>query len=54
MSQSYGVKEAREPREPRKRINLCGDCGKPVSETELLCTECRQNVYTVDSGVRPC
>ena len=27
--------------EPKQRINLCGDCGQPVGETELLCEECR-------------
>jgi predicted amidophosphoribosyltransferase len=41
---SFGVKEAREPRikqDRRPRINLCGACGGEVSETELLCEDCR-------------
>lgn len=41
---SFGAKEAREPRiraDRRPRVNLCGACGEEVSETELLCVECR-------------
>lgn len=41
---SFGAKEAKEPRiqrERKPRVNLCGACGAAVSETELLCVECR-------------
>ena len=37
---SYGVKEARINQERKPRVNLCGDCGVEVAETELLCDEC--------------
>lgn len=44
---SFGAKEARETRikaDSRPRVNLCGDCGCEISETELLCYECRRPV----------
>jgi hypothetical protein len=38
---SFGTKEARISTERKPRVNLCGDCGCRISETELLCTDCR-------------
>jgi hypothetical protein len=38
----YGSKEARINQERRVRVNLCGDCGQEISETELLCETCRR------------
>jgi predicted amidophosphoribosyltransferase len=38
--------------EPRNSSNLCGDCGDPVSETELLCETCRIELYLVNAGPR--
>jgi hypothetical protein len=37
----YGAREARINRERSARVNLCGDCGCEVAETELLCKDCR-------------
>jgi hypothetical protein len=42
---SFGAKEARETRikaDRKPRVNLCGDCGDEISETELLCESCRR------------
>jgi hypothetical protein len=42
---SFGVQEEKESRikaDRRPRVNLCGDCGCAVSETELLCADCRE------------
>jgi hypothetical protein len=39
---SYGAKEARINQQRKPRVNLCGACGVTVSETELLCADCRQ------------
>lgn len=37
---AYAVKEARINSERKPRVNLCGDCGREIHETELLCEEC--------------
>jgi predicted amidophosphoribosyltransferase len=42
---SFEAKEIRETKikaDRRPRISLCGDCGDEISETELLCAECRK------------
>lgn len=48
---SCGTKEAKEyPRikaDRKPRVNLCGSCGLAVSETELLCEDCRQGIVYV-------
>lgn len=41
----------REPKvkgDRRPRVNLCGVCGEEISETELLCKDCRR----MDDGIR--
>jgi hypothetical protein len=40
----YGAKEARINRERSPRVNLCGNCGCAVGETELLCDDCRDTL----------
>ena len=43
---SFSVQEAREPRikaDRRPRVNLCGECGDEIDETELLCEDCRRS-----------
>jgi len=51
----YGVKEAlqesRRGRSPRQRVNLCGSCGTAISETELLCKDCRLVGQLVGGGL---
>lgn len=46
----YGAKEARINRERRPESNECGGCGKEISRTELLCTECRGTTYPTNAG----
>ena len=41
--------EARIKGDRRPRITLCGDCGQIVSETELLCADCRQSILIQDT-----
>ena len=41
--------EARIKGDRKPRYNLCGDCGCCVSDTELLCTECRQSILIQDT-----
>ena len=41
--------EARIKGDRKPRYNLCGDCGRVVAETELLCTECRQSILIQDT-----
>jgi hypothetical protein len=36
----YAAREARINQERKPRVNLCGDCGVEVSDTELLCEKC--------------
>jgi succinate dehydrogenase/fumarate reductase-like Fe-S protein len=44
----YGAKEARINRERSARVNLCGDCGCEISETELLCHACETRWESVE------
>lgn len=47
----YGAKEARINRETRVRVNLCGSCGEEIDQNELLCTDCRGTMGSVESDV---
>jgi hypothetical protein len=46
---SAAMAEARIKGDRKPRYNLCGDCGQVVSETDLLCTECRQLILIQDT-----
>ena len=50
---SYGTKEARIERERHTRVNLCGVCGREISDTELLCENCHKGVETSEEGDLP-
>jgi hypothetical protein len=50
---SSAIAEARIKGDRKPRYNLCGDCGQGVSETELLCTECRQSILIQDTEEEP-
>jgi predicted amidophosphoribosyltransferase len=47
---SFGAKEARIHENRKPRINLCGSCGAEVSETELLCKDCRKEPVPLERG----
>ena len=48
--------EARIRGDRKPRYNICGDCGCPIAETELLCEDCRVSILVQDTegedGVR--
>jgi hypothetical protein len=46
---SAAIAEARIKGDRKPRYNLCGDCGVCVSDTELLCPECRQSILIQDT-----
>ena len=46
---SAAIAEARIKGDRKPRYNLCGDCGQVVSETDLLCSECRQSILIQDT-----
>jgi len=46
---SAAIAEARIRGDRKPRYNLCGDCGQVVSETELLCADCRQSILIQDT-----
>jgi hypothetical protein len=52
---SFGAKEARETKikaDRKPRVNLCGDCGCEVHETELLCESCRRTGESLWEPIR--
>ena len=50
---SAAIAEARIKGDRKPRYNLCGDCGVCVSDTELLCPECRQSILIQDTEEEP-
>jgi len=41
--------EARIKGDRRPRYNICGDCGRPIAATELLCEDCRVSILVQDT-----
>jgi hypothetical protein len=46
---SAATAEVRIKGDRKPRYNLCGDCGQVVSETELLCEDCRVSILIQDT-----
>lgn len=47
----YVEREARINRHRHAQVNLCGDCGKEISATELLCRDCRHKPMVDDTFI---
>ena len=50
---SAAMAEARIKGDRKPRYNLCGDCGVRVSDTELLCEDCRISILIQDTEEEP-